>query len=110
MSCASAMTSASVLAPGWSRLVRLSVRAGDHDRVPVWVADPDFAVSWAVALAWRWIAVRSLYDGSAEFAGPGHDAIEVCDVAEPQQNAVAHLGVGITDAAVVVLDVAVVQL
>jgi hypothetical protein len=94
----------------WSGLVRLTIGAGDDDCVSVGVADPDLAMSRAVALAFGRIAVRRPYYRCAELGGPRHDAIEVGDVTEAQQDAVAHFGVGLADATVVVLDVAVMKL
>src|SRR5215218_2651380 len=91
-------------------LVRLAVGAGDDDGVAVGVRDPELAVSGAVALALGGVAVRWSDDGRGEPLGALHGRVEVGDVAEPQQDAVADLAVRVADAPVVVLDLAVVEL
>lgn len=100
---------------GWSSsvllwLVCLAVGAGDDDGVAVRVLDPDFAVSGSVALAFGWVSMRCSQDGSAELSRACHYAVEVADVAEPQQNAVADCTVRVADQPVMVFDLAVVQL
>src|SRR5215211_4405024 len=91
-------------------LVRLAVGAGDDDGVAVGVRDPELAVSGAVALALGGVAVRWSDDGRGEPRGALHRRVEVGDVAEPQQDAVADLAVRVADAPVVVLDLALVEL
>lgn len=92
------------------RLIRLAVRAGDHDGVSVGVLDPDFAMARAVAFAVGWVSMRRPYDGRGELLRAGHGAVEVGDVAESQQHAVADGRVRVTDSPVMMLDLAVVKL
>lgn len=92
------------------RFVGLAVGAGDYDGVSVGVLDPDFAMARAVAFAVGWVSMRRPYDGRGELLRAGHGAVEVGNVAEPQQNAVADGSVRVTDSPVMMLDLAVVEL
>src|SRR4029453_8745099 len=91
-------------------VVGLAVGAGDYDGVSVGVLDPDFAMARAVAFAGGWVSMRRPYDGRGELLCAGHGAVEVGDVAEPQQNAAADGAVRVTDSPVMMLDLAVVEL
>ena len=75
-------------------LVGLTVGAGNDDGVAVGVLDPDFAVSGSVALAFGWVSMWCSHDWCAELLRACHCAVEVGDVAEPQQNAIADLTSG----------------
>lgn len=91
-------------------LVGLAVGAGDDDGVAVQVFDPDFAASGSAALAFGWVSMWCSQELCAELLRACHYAVEVGDVAEPQQHAIAELMVRVADQPVVVFDLAVVEL
>src|SRR3989442_2327705 len=92
------------------RLVRLAIRAGHHDGVPVGIPQPDLAMAGPVALTVRRVAVRWAYHGRLQLLCAGDDPVEVGHVAEPQQYAVADRTARVSDGAVMVLGPDVVQL
>ena len=83
------------------RLERLAVGAGDDHRVAVGVLDPELAVPWTAALAFRAGSGAAVARRRAELPGAGHDVVEVGDLTEPEQDPVADLAVT-ADATVVV--------
>jgi hypothetical protein len=97
-------------AGSFRRLVRLTVRAGNDDRVAVWVLDPDFAMSWAVALALRRVAVRCSHNRRLELFGARDNLIKARHFAKPQQHAITDVGILIDKESVVVFDIAVMKL
>src|SRR6266540_2697406 len=92
------------------RLVRLAVRAGHHDGVPVGIPQPDLAMAGPVALAVGRVAVRWAYHGRVQLCDAGDDAVEVGHVTEPQQYAVPDRAVRVSHGTVMVLGPDVVQL
>src|SRR6185503_11166623 len=65
---------------GWRQsvpwgFVGFAVRAGDHDGVPVGVVDPQFPVSWAVAMAFGWVSVWGSHDWGVQLLGAGYCAV-----------------------------------
>ena len=91
-------------------LVRLTVRAGNNHGVAVRVFDPDLAMTWTVAFAFRRVAVRCSHDRCIELSGARDDVVKVGHLAEPQQNAVANLDIRSNEEPVVVFDAAMMKL
>ena len=91
-------------------LVRLAIRAGDDHGVAVGVLDPDLAMSWTVALAFRRISVRGSHNRCLELVGAYDDFIEVGHFTEPEKNAIADFGVWVDEKPMVVFDIAMMKL
>ena len=88
----------------------LTVRAGNDNCVAVGVLDPDLAMSWTVALAFGRVPVGRTHNRCVEMGGASDDIIEVGYFAEPEQHPVANLDIWTHEEAMVVLDVAVMEL
>src|SRR5687767_7686686 len=84
------------------RLGCLAIGTRDDDRVTVEVLDPELAVTGPVALTFGRIPMRRHHHRCAELCRALHDLVEVLDLAEPNEDAVASWEGRITDLSVVV--------
>ena len=83
--------------------------AGQDDRIAVRIAYPVFPVVWST-VAVRWVAVARHDDLNLHRLGTCQGSVKIVDL-KPEQDPVAvRLGLGITDGAMMVLDIPSVQL
>src|SRR5256885_607163 len=81
-----------------------AVAAGDHDGVAIEIAQPQLAMRRASGAFWR-IPNRTQQDLGSKRRRARNRAIEVFELTEPKQRAVATHGVGIAHVSVVMVDV-----
>src|SRR3954451_11019717 len=92
------------------RLVRLPVGARDDDRVAVRVFDPDLAMAWTIALAFRRVTVRCPHDRRVELLGARYDFVEIGHFAEPEQNSIPNVEIWADKESMVVFNIAMMEL
>jgi hypothetical protein len=96
--------------PFLGRLVRLTIWTGNYHGVAVGIGDPDFPMTWTVALALRRIAMGCPYDRRIQLAGASDDVVELRDFTKPQQDAIADCNVRAGEEPMMVFNISTMEL